>query len=449
MATSIGLVSLGCDKNRINAEQMLWRLMDAGYDIVEVPEMATVVIVNTCAFIESAKSEAIENILEIVASKRDNRVDDIGGNVEKIIVTGCLSQRYGEEIMREFPEVDGLVGCGSFDDIVSVVDDVLDGKRPCLFGDIDEEPEETARFLTGPQHYAYIKVAEGCDHRCSYCVIPSLRGPYRSREMEYILAEARDLVENGIKELIIVAQDVTRYGTDLYDRHALPELLNKLCEIDGLKWIRLHYLYPEEISDELIQTIKENKKILRYLDIPIQHIDDGILKSMNRRSNSAGIKTLITKLRKELEGVVIRTSIICGYPGEGDDEFNSLCAFLREYKLERAGFFAFSPEEGTPAAEMDNIPDSDVVQLRMEVLQNIQDDVMEGFNKNSINKVVEVIVDGYDTVIELYYGRTYADSPDIDGRVFFGCQKKLSTGDFVDVLIDDVIDGDLLGTAIK
>jgi len=449
MGVTVGMVSLGCDKNKINAEQMLWRLMDAGYDIVEIPEMADVVIINTCSFIESAKAEAIENILEIAAAKKENREGDIGGNVEKIIVTGCMAERYKEEILKEIPEVDGLVGTGSYDDIVSVVDSVLEGKKTVKFGDPDGEPEEVARFLTGPQYSACIKVAEGCDNCCSYCVIPSLRGRYRSRRMENILEEARDLAENGVKELILVAQDVTRYGIDLYSKKALPELLVKLCDIEGIEWIRLHYLYPEEITDELIQTIKSQPKVLRYLDIPIQHISDKILHDMNRRSDSRSIRELLKKVRRELEGVCIRTSIIVGFPGEGEEEFEELCDFLRDAKLERVGFFAFSPEEGTPAFDMPGAPDKDEVDRRLEVLTDIQERIMYEYNHRCTGKVFDVLCEGFDPIIRHYFGRTYADSPEIDGKVFFTSSVSVWEGDIAEVLIEDTLDGDLVGRALK
>lgn len=447
MAT-IGLVSLGCDKNRINAEQMLWQLMDAGYDIVEIPELADVVIVNTCSFIESAKAEAIENILEIAAAKKKNRVDNIGGNVEKIIVTGCLAERYREEILKELPEVDGIVGCGSFDSIVSVVDNVLEGKKPCIFEDINRELPEIPRFRTGAKYSAYLKIAEGCDNRCSYCIIPTLRGCYRSRHMENILQEAQDLAENGVKELILVAQDLTRYGLDIYKERKLPELLERLCEIKELAWIRLHYLYPEEVTDELISTIKRQPKIVRYLDIPIQHINDNILRKMNRRSDGQTIRSLIKKLRRELDGVCIRTSIIAGFPGEDEAAFTELCTFLKEAKIERAGFFAFSPEEGTRAFDMEDKVSPEEIRNRIEVLTDIQDQVMYEYDRSRLGKVYNVLCEGYDPIIRHYFGRTYADSPEIDGKVFFTGNRSVEEGDIVEVMMEDLLDGELVGTMV-
>jgi ribosomal protein S12 methylthiotransferase len=445
---TIGMISLGCDKNRINAEQMLWQLKDAGYDITDIPELADVVIVNTCSFIEAAKDEAIENILEIAAAKKKNRNGDIGGNVEKIIVTGCLAERYREEILKELPEVDGVVGCGSFDGIVEAVKDALEGEKPSLFGEPDGEIPEIPRFRTGPGYTAYIKVAEGCDNHCSYCVIPALRGRYRSRQMEHILNEARELAESGVRELILVAQDLTRYGLDLYNERKLPELLERLCQIEKLAWIRLHYLYPEEVTDELISTIRNQPKILRYLDIPIQHINDGILRRMNRRSDGQKIRTLIGKLRSEIEGVCIRTSIIVGFPGEDEATFTELCTFLKEAKIERAGFFAFSPEEGTRAFGMEDKVSPEVISRRLEVLNDIQDQVMYEYNCSRIGKVYNVLCEGYDPLIRHYYGRTYADSPEIDGKVFFTGKRRVKEGDFVEVMIEDVLDGELVGTML-
>lgn len=443
---TIGLISLGCDKNRINAEQMLWQLKDAGYEIVDIPEMADIVIVNTCSFIEAAKEEAIENILEIAAAKKSNRTGSIGGNVEKIIVTGCLAERYREEILKELPEVDGIVGCGSYDNIVEAVESVLEGEKPCLFGDPNDKISEVPRFRTGPAYSAYLKVAEGCDNRCSYCVIPMLRGRYRSRRIEDILQEANELAESGVKELILVAQDLTRYGLDLYKERKLPQLLEQLCRIEKIEWIRLHYLYPEEVTDELISTIKHQNKILKYLDIPIQHINDGILRRMNRRSNGRSIRDLIKKLRREIDGVCIRTSIIVGFPGEDEEAFTELCAFLREARIERAGFFAFSPEEGTRAYDMPDQVSPEEINRRLEVLADIQDQVMHEYNLSRLGKVYDVLCEGYDPLIRHYYGRTYADSPDIDGKVFFRGNRPVNEGDIVEVIMEDVLDSDLVGT---
>ena len=448
MAT-IGFVSLGCDKNRINCEQMLYRLMEAGYEILDTPELAEVVIINTCAFIESARSETIENILEIARAKVENRdPDGMGGNVRKIIVTGCLAERYRDEIFAELPEVDGLVGCGSFDDIVAAVEDALAGERVSRYGDIDAPLTEQSRVLISDPYSAYLIIAEGCSNRCAYCVIPSIRGKYRSRAFDDVVAEAQGLAEMGTKELILVAQDLTLFGIDTDGRRRLPELLDALASIDGIEWIRLHYLYPEGITDELIDAIKRNPKVLRCLDIPIQHINNKILKAMRRRSSGEGIRELFTKLRRELEGVVLRTSIIIGLPGEGEAEFEELCDFLRDYRLERAGFFRFSPEEGTPAAEMPDQPDEETVTRRMETVEAIQMKIMDDYNTALVGKIVDVIFEGTDEIIKYSYGRTYADAPDIDGKVFFKHQAALQPGNIVEVLIDEAMDGDLFGRAL-
>ena len=346
MSQSIGMVSLGCAKNQVDAEQMLFLLQQAGYNILPEPAGADVVIVNTCGFIESAKTEAIDNILAMAQLKAE-------GSVGKILVTGCLAQRYQEEILKELPEVDGVLGTGSYYDVVSAVKQLLDGAEGIEeYGDIQAPVQECGRILTTPKHYAYLKIAEGCDNHCAFCIIPTLRGKYRSRPMEKLLEEAKELAASGVKELIVVAQDTSRYGIDLYGERKLAELLRELCKIDGFVWVRVHYLYPDEMSDELIDVLANEPKIVKYLDIPIQHIDDGILKKMNRRGNSKYLKALLTKLRDRIPGLVLRTSLITGLPGEGEKEFEALCDFLREYKLERVGAFAFSPEEGTRAAKM-------------------------------------------------------------------------------------------------
>lgn len=444
MAT-IGLVSLGCDKNLINSEQMLWRLMAAGHEILETAELAQVVIVNTCAFIEASRLESVENIHEIVDAMVKNRVDGVGGNVEHIIVAGCLAERYRDEIMDEIPEVDAVVGCGSFDEIVEVVERVTGGETGVTaFGDINAPLEECPRFVTGESFSAYLKIAEGCSNNCAYCVIPSLRGRFRSREMDKIVDEAEALAQMGAKEIILVAQDLTMYGRDLYGKAALPELIDRICALEDVRWLRLLYLYPEGVTDELIDCIKRNQKVLRCLDIPIQHINSGILKAMRRRTDGEQIRTLFTKLRAELPDVVIRTSIIIGLPGEGEEEFAELCDFLREYKPERAGFFAYSPEEGTPAAEMER-PDEDIVSRRMETAEMIRDEIVEQYNESLIGKTIDVLCEGADPIIKLAFGRTYADAPEIDGKVFFQPRGSAKPGDIKTVLIEETMEGDLFG----
>ena len=437
MSHTVGMISLGCAKNQVNAEQMLYLLRQAGFEILPDPDGAELVIINTCGFIDSAKSEAIDNILAMGALKQE-------GSVGKILVTGCLAQRYQQEILEQMPEVDGILGTGSYYDIVNAVNQLLSGHAYQRFDDINAPVDETGRILTTPEYYAYLKIAEGCDNHCAYCVIPSLRGKYRSRKMEDLLAEARALASDGVKELIVVAQDTSRYGIDLYGERRLADLLRELCRIDGLVWIRVHYLYPDEMSDELIEVLKTEPKIVKYLDIPIQHINDTILRRMNRRGNSAYLKTLLTRLRNEIPGLVLRTSLITGLPGEGEAEFEELCAFLREYRLERVGAFAFSPEEGTRAAEMEH-PDSEVAQQRAEIVAELQSRIMDDYNESRLGETMQVLCEGYDPEEDSYYGRTYADSPDIDGKIWFTASRHIKTGSFVDVRVIDTYDGELVG----
>ena len=438
MSQSIGMVSLGCAKNQVDAEQMLFLLQQAGYNILPEPAGADVVIVNTCGFIESAKTEAIDNILAMAQLKAE-------GNVGKILVTGCLAQRYQEEILKELPEVDGVLGTGSYYDVVSAVKQLLDGAEGIEeYGDIQAPVQECGRILTTPKHYAYLKIAEGCDNHCAFCIIPTLRGKYRSRPMDKLIEEAKELAASGVKELIVVAQDTSRYGIDLYGERKLAELLQALCKIDGFVWVRVHYLYPDEMSDELIDVLANEPKIVKYLDIPIQHIDDGILKKMNRRGNSKYLKALLTKLRDRIPGLVLRTSLITGLPGEGEKEFEALCDFLREYKLERVGAFAFSPEEGTRAAKME-YPDAEVARQRADVVEEIQSRIMDEWNESMMGKKLQVLCEGYDADEECWYGRTFADSPDIDGRILFDSEEELTPGDFVTVEVTDACDGELIG----
>lgn len=437
MAT-IGFISLGCAKNQVDCERMMFRVQEAGYTVSDGVVDCDVVVINTCGFIDSAKSEAIDHILRVAELKK-------AGRVGKILVTGCLSQRYPDEIRQELPEVDGVLGTGSYTEIVPAIEELLEDKHVENLGPIDAPEVETGRIMTTPAHYAYIKIAEGCDNRCAYCIIPYLRGRYRSRQMDDVLYEARMLAESGVKELIVVAQDTSRYGTDLPGhKRLLAPLLRELCKIEKLHWIRVHYVYPDEIDDELIDTIAQEEKIVKYLDIPIQHCNDAILKKMNRRGSGEFVAALLAKLRERIPGLVIRTSIITGLPGEGEAEFAELCEFLKKQRMERVGAFPFSPEEGTPAAKMD-YPDSDVAQQRAEMVEEIQSRIMDDYNASMVGRTLEVLVDGYDEDAEQFYGRTYADSPDIDGRVWIACDEPLTVGDFVQVTIDAVEDGDLCG----
>lgn len=439
---NIGFISLGCAKNQVDCERMMYRVQEAGFTVQADVVGSDVVVINTCGFIDSAKAEAIDFILQMAQLKEQ-------GLIGRILVTGCLSQRYQQQILEEMPEVDGILGTGSYTQIVPAIEQLLQDNMVEDFGSIDAPEEETGRILTTPEHYAYIKIAEGCDNRCSYCIIPYLRGKYRSRSMDDVLYEARLLADSGVKELLVVAQDTTRYGTDFPEhKRLLPELLRQLCAIDGFEWIRIHYAYPDEIDDELIRVMAEEPKIVKYLDLPIQHCNSKILQLMNRRGDSTFLKELFAKLRKNIPGLVLRTSVITGLPGEGEEEFNELCEFLKEQRLERVGAFPFSPEEGTPAAEMD-YPPSEVAQSRAQIVEQIQSRIMDDYNQGMIGQTISVLVDGYDEEYEQYFGRTYADSPEIDGRVWIAADEALSEGSFVKICIDGLIDGDLSGYLVE
>lgn len=430
MKKSIALISLGCAKNLVNSEQMLYLLDEAGYALSPDPEGCDAVIINTCGFIDAAKSEAIDTILQMAELKA-------AGKLEKIIVTGCLPERYRDDIRAELPEIDAILGVGSFADIVSALDEAFAGNSVEYFGDKNAPVDELPRVVSTGPAWAYLKIAEGCDNFCAFCAIPYIRGRYRSRSMTNILEEARSLAEHGVKELIVIAQDITKYGTDLYGKRSLAELCSKLSEIDGIEWIRLHYTYPDQFDDELIDEIASNDKIVKYLDIPIQHINDGILRAMNRHGTSDDIRRLFKDLRQRIPGLVLRTSIIAGLPGEGEAEFEELCEFLREAKIERAGVFPFSPEEGTRAAKMEHV-DFETAQRRAELIMQLQSEIMEEFCRSQVGKTLRVLCEGYDEEQKMFFGRSYADSPDIDGLVFFdgaGCE-----GNIVDVKITAITD---------
>ena len=439
---NIGFISLGCAKNQVDCERMMYRVQEAGHTVKADIVGSDVVVINTCGFIDSAKSEAIDFILQTAALKAE-------GLVGKILVTGCLSQRYQQVILDEMPEVDGVLGTGSYTEIVHAIEALLNDQQVFEFGSIDAPEQETGRIMTTPEHYAFIKIAEGCDNRCSYCIIPYLRGKFRSRQMDDVLYEARMLADSGVKELIVVAQDTSRYGTDLPgQKRLLPELLRELCKIEELKWIRVHYVYPDEIDDEFIEVMASEPKIVKYLDIPIQHCNSKILKLMNRRGDGDFLRELFAKLRSRIPGLVIRTSLITGLPGEGEEEFQELCQFLRDLRLERVGAFAFSPEEGTPAAEMEFV-ENEIAVKRAETIEMIQSSIMDDWCESFIGKTMEVLVDGFDEEMEQFYGRSYADSPDIDGRVWIATDEPIREGDFVMVQIDGVMDGDLSGYIVE
>ena len=438
----IGFVSLGCPKNQIDTEVMLHELMEAGYEITPVDYEADVIIVNTCAFIESAKKESIDNILD-VAWLKENR------SLKAIICCGCMAQRYSDEIQKELPEVDAIVGTGSLHHIVEAVKTVLDGKKF-----ISVEPNETLtlggdRVVTTPEYFAYLKVAEGCDNCCTYCAIPLIRGSFRSRPMEDIVKEAKQLEKIGVKELVLIAQDTSRYGIDLYGKYSLAELIRKVCDATSIPWIRIMYCYPDKITDELIDEVKNNPRVLKYLDLPVQHISDRVLAAMNRHGNSALIRDVIGKFRREIPDIVIRTTAIVGFPGETEEDFNELCEFVRDTEFDRFGAFTYSREEGTPAFDFDNQIDEQVKQDRYDELMQLQLEIHNRLNRKKIGRTVKVLCEGYDTAAETWYGRSEADAPDVDGRVFFSSDQKLSEGQFVDVEITDAIDYDLYGKAVN
>ena len=439
MDRKISLISLGCAKNLVNSEQMLYLLSEAGYTLVPEPDGADAVIINTCGFIDAAKSEAIDTVLEMAELKK-------AGKIGKIIVTGCLAERYQDTVMQELPEIDAVLGVGSFGDIVEAVTKALNNESFLSFGDKNAPVEETPRVVSTGPSWAYLRIAEGCNNFCAFCAIPYIRGRYRSREIENVVEEARELAEHGVKELIVIAQDITRYGTDLYGKRCLAELCRRLAEIDGVEWIRLHYLYPDQFDDELIDEIASNEKIVKYLDIPIQHINNDILKSMNRRGTGDDIRKLFKELRERIPGVVLRTSLISGLPGEGDAEFEELCSFLREAKIERAGVFPFSPEDGTPAAKMPHV-DAEEAQRRADLIMEIQAGVMDEFNASLIGKTLEVLCLDYDEDSQMWVGRSCYDSPDIDGLVFFDGDG--GEGNIVYVNITAVADdGNLIGEEV-
>ena len=439
MEYKVGMISLGCPKNQVDAEHMLALIDAAGCEIVDYVDGCDVVIVNTCGFIDDAKKEAIENILDMVELKKE-------GIISKIIVTGCLAQRYKDEIVTEIPEVDAVVGIGANGDIVKTIEEVMSGvdtieKYPPRI----DLPLEGQRILTTPQYWAYLKIGEGCSNRCTYCTIPSIRGNMRSRSMENVIEEAKQLAESGVKELILIAQDTTSYGLDLYGELKLPELLNELCKIDSIEWIRLLYCYPDRITDELIETMKKQDKVVNYIDLPLQHADDKILKAMNRRGDQAMIRNVIEKLRTEISDVVIRTTFIVGFPGEGEDEFENLAVFVNEIEFDRLGVFTFSAQEGTPAYDMEDQVEEDVKTRRGEIIMQDQYSIMEEKNNEKIGKTYKVIVEDYDGYSDSYTGRTYMDAPEIDGLVRFTSDRDLDIGDFAEVEIFDVEDYDLIG----
>ncbi len=440
----VGFVSLGCSKNQLDTEVMLHELLAAGYEITPDETEADVVVINTCAFIESAKKEAIDNILDIAWLKKHK-------DLKAIVVTGCLVERYREEVLTELPEVDAILGVGSIHNIAEAVSEALacakDKKRKkyASFEDKNTVRLGGDRVLTTPEFYSYLKIAEGCDNRCTYCAIPSIRGRFRSRPMEDLVAEAKDLASLGVRELNIIAQDITRYGQDLYGGYRLPELLTRLTAETDIPWLRLLYCYPDKITDELLAVLANNERVLPYIDLPLQHISDPVLRAMNRHGDSATIRAVVKKLRGAVPGLTLRTTFIVGFPGETEADFEALCRFVEETRFERMGVFTYSAEEGTPAAAMPGQIDEQTKQDRLDILMKLQMGITAAQNEKKIGSTVRVLVEDYDPVSEAHFGRSAADAPDIDGKIYFKSEKRVAPGSFVDVKVRRVVDYDLYG----
>lgn len=432
----VGMISLGCPKNQVDGEALLAKLAAAGYQIVNEIENSDVMIVNTCGFIEDAKREAIDTILEVAQYKE-------AGVISALVVTGCLAERYQDEILKEMPEVDAVIGIGANADIVKVCDKALCGIKTSNYPNKCYLPIDDERLLSTPSHWAYLKIAEGCDNRCSYCAIPGIRGKFRSRKIESVVDEAKSLVNRGVKEIILVAQDTTKYGQDLYGEYSLDKLLKELVKIDGLEWIRLFYCYPQRITESLIEVIANEEKVCNYIDIPLQHSDTTVLKNMNRVGDGNDYRVLLDKMRKAIPDLALRTTFMVGFPGETDEQFENLCNFVKDMKFDKMGCFTFSPEEDTPAFDMDNQIDEDVKKRRQEVLMNAQYSITEASNKSRVGNVYKVIIDSF--ADGKYTGRSYMDSPEIDSGIIFTSNKKLNIGDFVNVKITDFDGYDLIG----
>ena len=442
MAVRVGMVSLGCAKNQVDGEMLMASLKNAGYELSDDAALADVAIINTCGFIESAKAESIEEILELVTLKKE-------GRIKKIVVTGCLSQRYQQEIRKEIPEVDAVVGIGANGEIAEIIGKVMEGETQDVFPEKEKMPLCGDRELSTPSYFAYLKIAEGCDNRCTYCAIPLIRGGYRSRTIESVVEEAQKLVDDGAKELIVIAQDTSRYGLDLYGELKLPELLRQLCQIEKLRWVRLLYCYPDTVTDELLDVMASEPKIVKYIDLPLQHASGKVLKAMNRRGDKESLTKLIAHMREKVPGLVLRTTLITGFPGETEEDFTELSEFVQEIRFDRLGCFAYSQEEDTPAALLPDQIDEETKNRRAEIIMEQQMEIMQQKGEEMIGKAVTVLTEGFDRYAECYFGRTAADSPDIDGKVFFTAQgNKPYFGQFVKVRIDDCMDCDLTGERI-
>ncbi len=441
MAVKVGMVSLGCPKNLVDAEHIIYNLREEGFEIIPDAALADVAIINTCGFIESAKQEAIDTILEFCTLKEE-------GRIRSVIVTGCLAERYREDIRRELPDVDAVVGLGANELLGEIIKKTIDGEKADMSGDKYSLIIDSRRVIS-TEPFAYIKIAEGCDNRCTYCAIPSIRGRLRSRKIESIVSEAKWLAKNGCREIVLVAQDTTVYGLDLYGEPKIVELLSELCKIEGLKWIRTLYSYPERITDELIDLIASEEKLVKYLDIPIQHCCDRILKRMNRRSSRSELESLIKKLRERIPGIILRSTLIAGFPGETEEEFEQLCEFVNEMKFDRLGCFAYSAEEGTPAALLPDQIDEEEKQRRAEIVTETQMIISDRANSARVGSDIEVIVEGWDRYAECYFGRSFAEAPEIDGKIFFTSESPRAVGEFVKVHISDLMDYDLLGEVVE
>lgn len=442
MAIKVGMVSLGCAKNQVDGEVLMATLKNSGFQTVDDAAMADIAIVNTCGFIDSAKRESIEEIMELVTLKNE-------GRIKKIVVTGCLAERYKEEIRQGIPEADAVIGIGDNGNIAAKLNEMMTGETVESFPDKYQMPLCGERELTTPSYFAYLKIAEGCDNRCTYCAIPMIRGKYRSRTIENILEEANALVENGARELILIAQDTTYYGMDIYGDVKLSQLLKELCKIEKLKWVRILYSYPDYITDELLDTIASEEKIVKYMDIPLQHASKNILKAMNRTGSREELTTLINKIREKVPNIIIRTTFITGFPGETEEDFTELAEFIKEMKFDRLGCFAYSQEDGTPAARMKNQLDDEVKVHRAELLTDSQMRIMDEKSQQYVGKTIEVLTEGFDRYAECYFGRSYMDAPDIDGKVFFAKGDRApGYGEFVQVEIDEAMDCDLMGAMV-
>lgn len=443
MNIKISFISLGCDKNLVDSEVMLGLLRDKGYTLINDEQEADVIVVNTCGFIQDAKEESIETIIEMGKYKDS-------GKCKALIVTGCLAQRYQEELVEGMPEIDAILGVSNYDKIIEAVESVINNKKYIAFEDNSRHPQDyIKRVISSAGYSSYLKIAEGCDNHCTYCIIPEIRGKIKSRTIESLVEETKYLAEKGVKELILVAQDTTKYGIDIYGEKKLPDLLRQLCKVNGIEWIRLLYCYPEEITDELIEVIKDEKKVVNYLDMPIQHANDDILKRMARKSTKEKITNAISKLRENIPDICLRTTLITGFPGETEEQFKDMKEFVRDIRFDRLGVFTYSPEEGTKAALFDNQIDEEVKETRKDEIMSMQQGISKSINESLVGKILPVIIEGYIPEDKVYCGRTYRDAPDVDGMIFVSCPFELISGDIINVKVSSYNEYDLIGEIIN